>query len=162
MVPKYKDFLMNELPVKLKTLDSSQEPNFGLMTAHHMVEHLIYVTKSMVKRRGEPAQELTKSQLYFKKFLSEGAPFEYRPKDGITKEDLQPLRTQNVSDAIDLLVLANTNFYELFESDPAHKSYNDMMGEFNMEELEFFNFQHGRWHLHQFGIIKEFTPVLNT
>ena len=51
------------------------------------------------------------------------------------------------------------HFYSLFESNPDHKSYNAMMGEFNLAELELFNYQHGRWHLHQFGIIEEFAPL---
>lgn len=75
MKQKYKDFLLNELPSKLKTLNTSQAPNFGLMTAHHMVEHLIFVTKSIQKRRGESEAELNKSQLYFRNFLDKGCPF---------------------------------------------------------------------------------------
>lgn len=156
---KYKDFLTQELPAQLKTLTGNQEPNFGLMTAHHMVEHLVFVTKSAVKRRGEPSQELSKSQMFFRKFLDNGAIFQYKPKEGISKADLQDLRTGNMDEAIALLKEANDKFYQLYDSNPDHKSYNDMMGEFNMDDLELFYYQHGRWHLHQFGIIKEFTKA---
>jgi len=129
------------------------------MSAHHMVEHLIFVTKSISKRRGEPAAELNKSQQYFRKFLDKGAPFEYRPKEGQSKADLNDLRTPSIQEAIDLLSKATADFYSLFESKPDHKSYNEMMGEFNLSELELFNYQHGRWHLHQFGLIKNFGPI---
>ncbi|MEL7220987.1 MAG: hypothetical protein AAGJ93_06690, partial [Bacteroidota bacterium] len=141
MQPKYQDFITNELPQKLRTLAAEQPPNFGLMTAHHMVEHLIYVTKSMMKRRGEPEGELTKSQLYFRKFLDAGCPFEYRPREGAKVNDL---RTASIEEAIQILEGANEKFYALFASNPEHKSYSDMMGEFNMSELELFNYQHGR------------------
>ncbi len=156
MEPRYKTFLTQELPSKLKTLKGDQAPNFGLMTAHHMVEHLIFVTKTTMKRHGEPPAELNKSQLYFRKFIDKGAPFEYRPKEGATLNDL---RTDGIEVAIGILETAIAKFYDLFDTNPAFKSYNDLMGEFNMEELEFFHYQHYRWHLFQFGLIEEFAAV---
>lgn len=159
MSPRYKKSLLEELPSLFKNLTGSQEPNFGLMTAQHMVEHLTYVTKSLSKRRGEPQGEPTKSQLYFRKFIDKGCPFQYRPKEGVSKADLAPLRSENISAAIAGLEAATASFYQLFETNPDHKSYNDMMGEFNLEELEIFLYQHGRWHAHQFGLIDEFTPL---
>lgn len=156
MTPKYKDFLTKELPVKLRTLPGNQSPNFGLMTAHHMVEHLIYTTKSIQKRRGEPEAELNKSQRYFRKFIDAGCPFEHRQKEDAKVNEL---RTENIEAAIKILEEANENFYDLFESNPNHKSYNQMTGAFNLAELELFNYQHGRWHLHQFGLIEQSAPV---
>jgi len=159
MTPKYKDFLTTELPTMLRKLSSDQAPNFGLMTAQHMVEHLIYVTKTFMKRMGDPEGEPTKSQLYFRKFISKGCPFAYRPKEGVTKDNLSALRSANIEEAIQGLEAATAKFYALFAKNPTHKSYNPMMGEFNMAELELFAYQHGRWHAHQFGLIEEFTAV---
>jgi len=156
MKPAYKDFLLTELPAQLRTLSASQAPNFGQMTAHHMVEHLIYVTKSLQKRHGEPEAEPTKSQLYFRNFLEKGCPFEHRPNEGAVLNDL---RTESVEAAVLILEKATKKFYHLFETNPNLKSYNPMMGEFNLAEIELFNYQHGRWHLHQFGIIEEFAPL---
>ena len=152
MRPKYKDFMTQTLPKMLNTLHGDQEPNFGLMTAQHMVEHLIYVVKVSMKRKGEPIGEPSKSQLYFRKFIENGAIFQHRPKKDITKADLPELRMANITDAIATLEAAITKFYILFEENPNFKSYNEMMGEFNMEELELFNYQHCRWHAHQFGL----------
>ena len=158
MSPKYKSFLTKELPRQLRNLAADQAPNFGMMTAHHMVEHLVYVTKVMMKRIGEPTGgELSKNQQYFRNFIDNGCPFKHRPREG---ETLKDLRTANIEEAIQLLEGANERFYGLFESNPDYKSYSEMMGEFNMEELEQFNYQHARWHLHQFGIIEEFAPLV--
>ena len=156
MKPSYKEFLTEEVPAKLRTLSAQQEPNFGLMTAHHMVEHLIYVMKSTAKRRGEPEEELNKSQHYFRRFLDAGCPFEHRPREGATLNDL---RTAKIEEAIQGLLAAYHQFYSLFETNPNHKSYNAMMGEFNLTEIELFNYQHARWHMYQFGLIPEFTPT---
>jgi len=159
MTPKYKVFLTKELPKQLRILSATQAPNFGLMTAHHMVEHLIYVTKSLMKRRGEPEVELTKSQLFFRQFIDNGCPFKYRPKEGAT---LNELRTEGIAEAIQLLEEANEKFYQLCESNPEFKSYSPMIGEWNLAEIELFNYQHGRWHLHQFGVIEVYEPMANT
>lgn len=156
MEPKYKDFLTTELATKLRTLSPDQQPNFGLMTAHHMVEHLVFVTKSIVKRKSEPEGESNKSQLYFRKFVDSGCPFEHRPKDDAT---LSELRTGSMEEAVQLLESAVEKFYTLFESTPDYKSYNAMTGEFSLGDLELFYYQHGRWHLYQFGLIEEFEAV---
>jgi len=156
MQTKYKDFLLEVLPAKLKTLPAKQAPNFGIMTAHHTAEHLIFVTKSIMKKNGTPEAELSKSQLFFRKFIEAGCPFEYKPKEGAT---LNELRTESLEAAVKILETATEKFYDLFTADPSYKSYNAMMGEFNLEELELFNYQHGRWHLHQFGLIEKFEPL---
>ncbi len=156
MTPKYKEFLTKEIFIELRSLPANQAPNFGLMTAHHMVEHLIFVTKSLMKRRGEPEGEMNKSQQYFRKFIDSGAPFQYRPKEDAKLNDL---RTTSIEEAIEILASATEKFYALFDSNPDHKSYNSMMGEFNMAELELFYYQHGRWHLYQFGLIEDFTSL---
>ena len=160
MRPQYKDFLTKELPEKLRTLSGDQEPNFGLMTAQHMVEHLIFVTKSIIKRKGAPETEPNKSQRFFRKFMDAGLPFEYRPKEGLTKADLNDLRSANMEEAIQGLEAATARLYALFESNPDHKSYNERTGEFNLAELELFNYQHGRYHLYQFGLIEEFAAII--
>jgi len=159
MIPEYKDFLTTELPAMLRTLAGDQEPNFGLMTAQHMVEHLTYVTKVFMKRVGEPEAEMTKSQLYFQKFMAKGCPFQYRPKEGVTKADLNALRSPDMETAIQGLEAATKQFYAHSEENPTFKSYNPMMGEFTTDQLELFAYQHGRWHAHQFGLIEEFGAV---
>lgn len=156
MTPKYKDFLTQELAPQLQTLSAEQPPNFGIMTAHHMVEHLIYVTKSMMKRKGEPSGELNKSQRYFRKFVDAGCPFKHYPKENTKLNDL---RTASLAEAIEILASAIAKFYTLFETNPSYKSYNEMTGEFNLAELELFMYQHCRWHLYQFGVLDAFSVV---
>jgi len=156
MTPKYKDFLTKELPKQLNTLSASQAPNFGLMTAHHMVEHLVYITKVLMKRRGEPEAELNKRQLFFRQFIDNGCPFQYRPKEGATVNDL---RTASIAEAIQLLEAATEKFYQLWDTNPEYKSYSPMIGEWDLAEMELFHNQHGQWHLHQFGLMEEYVPM---
>lgn len=46
---EYKDYLVNKVPELLQKLKFDAEPGFGIMTAQHMIGHLIWVTKSLVK-----------------------------------------------------------------------------------------------------------------
>lgn len=154
MTAKYKDFLTKELPSKLSTLSGSQAPNFGLMTAHHMVEHLVYVTYIFSKRKGEPEGEPYQSQVYFREFIDSGCPFEYHPKEGATLKDLN---TTDIALAIKMLESSTNAFYEAFETNPDFKSYNSRIGEISFADAELFNYQHSRWHLYQFGLLEEFT-----
>ena len=157
--PKYRQFLTEELPALLRTLPVDRKANFGLMTPQHMVEHLSYVTKVMPKKQGAPPTELSKSQQYFRRFVDKGCPFEYRPRDGVTASDLSPLRAVNMEAAIRDLEGAIQRLYDLWDQTPDHRSYNEMMGSFNLSELERFAYQHGRWHAYQFGLLDTFEPV---
>ena len=157
MEPRFKTFLTTELIRQLRTLKGDQQPNFGLMTAHHMVEHLIYVTKSLMKRKGEPINEPSKRQQFFQKFVAAGCPFEYRPRKDA---QLNELRTTTIGEAITILASSIEKFYDLFNTHPTYKSYNAMTGAFTLAQLELFYYQHGRWHLYQFGLLTDFAAYI--
>lgn len=148
-----KKFLQTEVLPLLENLTADAVPNFGLMTPQHMVEHLIWVTKTTIGRKGEPEKELTKSQLYFKKFIANGAVFKYRPKPDVTKADLRPLKYASLEAAIEQIAPAIERFYQYFEDTPNALCYNPMMGEMTQADLEVFHAQHYRWHLRQFGLM---------
>jgi len=151
-----KEFLVNQVPDLLKELKAEAEPNFGLMSPQHMVEHLIWVTKSSLKRAGEPAAELNKSQSYFRKFLDSGAKFKHRPKEGQTKDDLAKLRYGSLEEAIAEVPKATDRLFTTFQENPSYKSYNEMMGEFDKNDHELMHYEHFKWHLYQFGIIEKY------
>ena len=150
-----KEFLSEELPKLLKTLSENTEPNFGLMTPQHMVEHISGVVKMSVKRYGEPEESPTKAQLGFKKFLQSGAVMQHRPSDK-TKADLPELRYGSLEEAIEQVSVAINRFYNHFEANPDFKSYHAFMGELSFEELELFHYQHLRYHCWQFGLVDSF------
>ena len=152
----HQSFLKEETLLLLQGLKENTEPKFGLMTPQHMVEHLIWVTKTTIGRRGEPEGEPTKSQIYFQKFIDNGAVFEYRPKEGTTKADLLALKYGSLQEAIAQVGPAIDRFYKYCEDNPGAIAYNPMMGELTQDQLETFHAQHYRWHLYQFGLIDTF------
>ncbi len=146
---KYKDYLMKEVPQLLEELKPNHRRRFGLMSAQHMIEHLIWVTKSSVKEYGDPPSELTEGQLNFMKFIEKGAYLYHRPSDK-TKDDLPALRMPNLQQAIDTVPEAIDRLYG-YSAD--HVFFNPSMGRLTFSEMERFHYMHFKFHLqHQFGL----------
>ena len=146
-------FLKEEALSILTQLKEDAVAKFGIMTPQHMVEHLIWVTKATIGRKGEPTAEPTKSHLYFQQFIANGAIFKHRPKEDAKLGDL---KYDSLQEAIANVAPAIARFYKHFEENPEALCYNPMMGELTKEQLEIFHAQHYRWHLYQFGLIEEF------
>jgi len=72
-----KAFLKEGTLPLLANLKEDAVAKFGIMTPQHMVEHLLWVTKATIGRKGEMPAEPTKSHLYFQKFIAGGAKFKH-------------------------------------------------------------------------------------
>ncbi|MEM8890693.1 MAG: hypothetical protein AAGD28_22135 [Bacteroidota bacterium] len=149
-----KDFLSTELFPLLQKLSVNTQPSFGIMTAQHMVEHLTWIIKSSVKNYGEAPAEPTKGQMKFKQFIANGAVFKHFPKDDA---QLAKLKYTSLEEALEQIPAAIDRFYDFFEANPDHISFNPMMGSLSFEELELFHYQHCRYHLWQFGMIEAYS-----
>ena len=149
-----KEFLTTQIIDAFANLKADTQPQFGLMTAQHMVEHLCYVTKITAKNNGPAPDTPTEGQLGFKKFIQNGAHFEFRPSDK-TKDDLPPLKYQSLEEAVAQIPLAIDRFYAYFNEEGQTKSYNPFMGELSFSELELLHYQHFLHHLNQFELLKK-------
>ncbi len=146
---KHKEYLLRRVPDLLKELRPDTRPTFGIMSPQHMVEHLVWVTKSSVKTSGTPPSEPTEGQLGFKRFVQKGAHFRYRGSDK-KREDLDPPRMADLSEAIALIPEA---IQRLYSFDEDHVFYNPMLGSFTFAEMELFHRKHFEHHLQrQFGL----------
>ena len=148
-----KDFLQQHLPELLNSLEANSPANFGIMTAQHMVEHLTWIIKTSVKNYGEPPEEPSKGQLKFKQFIANGAVFKHFPKDDA---EVGQLKFSSLEEALEQIPIAVNRFYDFFAANPGHIPFNPMMGSLSFEELEFFHYQHCRYHLWQFGLIESY------
>ncbi len=150
-----KEFLTETVPALLQNLQEEQAPQFGLMTAQHMIEHLTSIIKSSVKRYGEPNPALADRQAGFKRFIQGGAVFKHRESDK-TKADLPALKYENFAEAVPQLSAGIERFYNYFEQNPDFKTYNQFMGELDFGELETFHHSHVCYHFWQFGLLPEY------
>ena len=147
------DYLKN-VQEQLKGLEADATPAFGVMTPQHMLEHLIWVTKSSIKDFG-PApdrSELPEKVLKFMHFIESGKPMKYIEKD-VTAADLNDLRLESleaakvgVAEAIDRLI----NDYNSRGDKPY---FNPMMGVVSKEHMIDFHRRHFVHHLEsQYGL----------
>ena len=145
-------YLKESVPQLVKTLDPDQQPSFGLMTAQHMIEHLIWVTKSSIKDMGAAPEELSDKQKGFMKFVKSGAQLEHRPSNK-TKADLPQLRYSSLAEAVEELPKAIDRLIQDYESRGDRHYYNPMMGILEPDEMLGFHVRHYQYHLEkQFGL----------
>lgn len=149
---KKKAFLTEVVPTLLQDLKSTTEPQFGLMTPQHMIEHLTSIIKSSVKRYGEPDPALAERQQGFKRFIANGAVFKHRSSDK-TKADLPTLKYDTLEEAKEQFLVGIERFYHHYEREPDFKAYHPFMGELSFAELERFHYQHVRYHFWQFRLL---------
>jgi oxepin-CoA hydrolase/3-oxo-5,6-dehydrosuberyl-CoA semialdehyde dehydrogenase len=143
---KYKDFFQSEVPNLVSKLKESSKPSFGLMTAQHMIEHLIWVTKSSIKDMGPAPKELSDGQKGFMQFIDKGAEFKYRPSNK-TKDDLPALKYTTFKEAKAELPEAIKRFSKAIIDKKGSTFFNPMMGILSPEQMELFHYKHFKWHL---------------
>jgi oxepin-CoA hydrolase/3-oxo-5,6-dehydrosuberyl-CoA semialdehyde dehydrogenase len=142
-------YLKSTVPQLLDQLTPDHTPSFGLLTPQHMVEHLIWVTKSSAKDYGPAPEQLTEGNEKFMKFVKTGANFEYRPSTK-TAADLPALRMESLAAAIAEVPQSIERLYQ-FAKD--HEFYNPMMGRLSFDELELLTAKHFQHHLeNQYGL----------
>lgn len=149
-VHQYTQYIREESPNILKTLKTDQNPNFGVMTPQHMVEHLIKTVKFSYKTYGEIPDAPTESQAKFKKFIF--SDVEFRKSDP-AKAKLEDLKYSSLEEAIASFPEAIDKFYTYFEENPEARPYNEFFGSLSKEELERFHYKHFRHHFKQFSLI---------
>jgi len=150
---KYKTYFENDVPKLLSKLHTKTRRAFGLMTPQHMVEHLIWVTKSSVKDMGPAPELLSEKEMSFVKFIEKGGHFYHSPSDK-TKDDLLALKYTTLAEAVAELPNAVDRMYTALANKKEGESfYNPMMGALTPEQMEFFHMRHYKWHLErQFGL----------
>lgn len=149
-------FLTQEFPKLLERLSKDTEGNFGLMTAQHMVEHLIGAIESVTtKYKGERENPATEQQLGMQQFIKSGCVLSHRPSDK-TKADLPALKYVTIEEAISLVPKTVKEFYDFQDTNPDYIPYAYYLGEVPFEDVELFHFMHIRYHLWQFSLLEKY------
>ncbi len=119
------------------------------MSAQHMVEHLVYVTKAGAKDYGPAPEQLSPAQLKFMAFVTSGAIFTYKPSDK-KADELEPPRSESLEMAVSLVPEAISRIYK---HNPDHIFYNPFFGVLTFAQMELLQAKHFEHHLeHQFGL----------
>lgn len=143
----------------LNKLSKNTKPKWGIMTAQHMVEHLVLAVQSSTEkiifdRFITPLDKLAIS----KRFLNSSRPlpklFVNEVISEVIGEGLIPLINNDLSSAIKELEKEVEYFDEYFTRNPEAKPINATFGPLNYEEWVVFHNKHFTHHLTQFGLLE--------
>ena len=155
-VAKTKAFLLNELPLVLAHLKADQKPVWGLMTPHHMLEHLIVTFKMSIGRIKIPIVANEEDQVRIKAYFMKDSPMRRSVPSPTGKNDLQPLRTASLDEARDKVMMETAHFLAFMENDPGFIADHPYGGPMTAQEWLLFHRKHIKHHCIQFGLIPDY------
>jgi len=147
-------FVRNEVAPRLKEMDIEASPVWGMMSAQHMVEHLIYITENMLIDHKiqliTPEEHLPK----YKAFLMGTFGFIRNFKfPMLPANELVPLKYDNYQSAVEAFEQITERLFEHLDN-PAFKTLlHPIYGPLNREEAIMFQFKHTSHHLMQFSLV---------
>lgn len=138
---------------KLKTLKIDQQPEWGIMTPQHMVEHLIVTTKLSNGGLSVPCRIPVEQIPQYKAFLLESDQEMQKGIKANGMEGLLDLRYPSLEASIEKLEEEIDKFNAFFENNPDAKITNPVLAEIGYEDWKTFHKKHYTHHFKQFGLM---------
>lgn len=140
----------------LSKLTADAAPRWGLMTAQHMLEHLVYLFRLYLEQKTElplliPLEKVPKAQASLHDMTRE-LPIMIRPPF-LPSDALAPLVYPNLESAKDALLLKMNEFMAYFEANPEVKRLHPFFGEMDKTHWYLFHSKHFYHHFKQFGLV---------
>ena len=145
--------MFNKFLTNLENLKPGTQPQWGKMTAQHMVEHLI------------TAVQMSNGKVHFKcfnppeklpalrRFLMSDRPLPRNFVNPVIGPDILPLQFPGLEETKEILESEINDYYNFFELNPNVKPTNVTFGELNKEEWDQFHKKHFTHHLTQFKLL---------
>lgn len=148
----YTVFLQKEQFDLLAHLHHNTTPQWGIMSAQHMVEHLgsLYVftlEKTNIEAFFSP-EKLERNYLYL--IQNKQAFYKNIRLPGLEKP--LPLRYTSLAESIEALNYLVQDFYTYFKNQPAKKTVHPAVGSLCFSEWEYIHYAHSHHHLYQFNL----------
>lgn len=148
-------FITEILPKAIESLEEPTEPQWGEMSAQHMVEHLMFSFQMSTGKLNveckTPTEELGRMQAFLD--LNRAMPKGFT--NPVTGERLLELQYESIDQAKKALEKEVQNYRSYYENNPESTHTNPMFGELDSEGWQKFHFKHCFHHLSQFGLIEE-------
>ena len=155
LLPKITILERADIFKRLEKLVSNSSPAFGIMTPHHMIEHLLFSiqfsngkTPQKLFFSVEKAEQIKLIVIYSDAELPIGFKAPMLPKD-----ELHPLSYHDLATAFEILKLELDAFDNYFKLNPANSPINPTMGELTHKEWIVFHDKHFKHHFKQFHLI---------
>jgi len=149
------NFISKEYTQLLKDLPGDAAGKWGKMNGQQMVEHVAaFFEVSAGKIKFDlvtPVEHLPK----YKEFLLSDKEFRENTKapTSVISEEAQPLRYENMPEALENLQQSITAFEDYFLGDKLKTTLHPVFGELNFEEWVLLHYKHVTHHLRQFGLM---------
>lgn len=147
-------FFASEYIELVKKLKGTETPQWGVLSAQGMIEHMtdsIGVAWSRVKEpMVTPDEQLEKA----KSFAMSDKEFRPGTKNTLMSEAPAPLRHSNIQDAVHELENEIFLFLSYYDFNPDAVVRNPFYGELNYKEWLHLLHKHARHHLKQFSLIQ--------
>ncbi|PIQ46967.1 MAG: hypothetical protein COW03_17615 [Cytophagales bacterium CG12_big_fil_rev_8_21_14_0_65_40_12] len=148
-------FFNQDVPLYIAEINEQHQPIWGIMTPHHMLEHLIVTFKLSLGRIQipvvTPADKLEKRKAY----LINDSPMLRSVPSPTGNNELQPLRTSSLEEAKQKLLKEIESYLVFVEAEPSFVSNHPYGGPMTAQEWLLFHKKHFIHHFTQFGIIPE-------
>lgn len=147
-------FFKNTVPEILLKIDGNELPIWGLMSAQHMIEHLILPLK-IGKRELDfgiltPLDKLPKQKAFLMSPL--GLPKNF-PFPGYAEGYIPPFVYKDLQEAKKNLLIEISKFMEFISEEKNQKGNHPFFGSLDKEEWILFQYKHFVHHFMQFGIL---------
>lgn len=142
-----------ELLSKLKSLKVDQQPEWGIMTPQHMVEHLIVTTKISNGGLSVPCKIPAEQIPQYKAFILESYQEMRQGIKANGMEGLLDLRYASLEASIEKLEEEIDKFNAYFEENPEAKITNPVLAEIGYEDWKTFHKKHFTHHFKQFSLM---------
>jgi len=139
----------------LTKLQVDDKPEFGAMTAQHMVEHLAFAVRFSNGNEPQKHHYSPDKEQKIKLFVintDNDMPIGFK-SPVLPTEGLPTLRDSSLNIAIDNLKIELNNFDNHFLKYPTDKPINPTMGELNYKEWVIFHNRHFTHHFKQFRLV---------
>lgn len=137
----------------LNELQSNQQPQWGSLTAQHMVEHLTYVVRVSMGKVHSTVKVDEENISTYKKNMTNDQPFPRNTEAFLRRERYPTLWRLNLKQAIGDLRRELNSYYGYYGLFPDRKHNHPLFGALNKNEWDTFHQKHFQHHLTQFGLI---------
>lgn len=143
---------LQNIQTRIEKLQADSPALFGIMTAQHMIEHLILTVKLSYGRVKIPDFEPNEKQLAQKQELIHSNILFPRGVKAPGLEQLMDLRFPNLQSAKEELLKCIGDYHNIFQENTQLTTTHPRFGRLTYEEWDKFHAKHFEHHLGQFGI----------
>lgn len=148
------NFSIEKVEELLLGLTEETPPQWGIMTAQHMVEHLEFFNQvglgTIKVARVTPENKLEKYTESLYNYRAMPRNFELSL---LKKGELEDLRYDSLDDAKTALINSLKKLKDRYKNDPEFLAFNAVFGDLNFYEWKLYSQKHFQHHFEQFGLL---------